>query len=237
MKTLLGLALGLALLPLTARAADDPFAGWSPAQLKVKVLQLQKENSDLKAQISAAAPAVAPAAKAASEVLLDDFEAADPKNGKAWWAGCDDNKLGTTISPLPWAPSKGGSTLSPGHSGHISGTYGKAEAPWPWASLALTLNNQDLRGYSALRFNVKGDGKLYVVRACRAAVKDFAFHAANFTATKDWSSVTIKLSDFAQPNWGAPVPAEFSDVEKLEFSPTVNEQSYDLSIDDVTLVP
>lgn len=237
MKTLLGLLLGLALLPLSARSAEDPFAGWSEAQLKVKVLQLQKENSDLKAKLSAGAAVAAPAAKAAGELLLDDFEGAEPKHAKGWWAGCDDNKLGTTLSPQPWAPSAGGSKLSPGHSGRISGSFGKAQEPWPWASLALALNEQDLRGYSALRFSVKGDGRAYVARLCKATVKDFAYHAANFTATKDWSTVTLKFSDFAQPNWGAPVAAEFSDVEKFEFSPSVNEQPYDLAIDDVTLVP
>jgi hypothetical protein len=238
MKKLLGLALGLALLvPAAVRAAADPLAGWSEAQLKVKVLQLMKENQELKAQLSAAPAGAATAPKASGEFLLDDFEGDLARNGKAWWAGCDENKLGTTLAPQPWAASKGGSKASPGRAGRIHGTYGKNQEPWPWAALSLALADPNISGYSALRFNVKGDGKTYVARIGRAAVKDFAHYAANFTAGKDWSTVTIKLSDFAQPNWGATVSGGFTDVEKIEFSPTVNEQAYDLWIDDVTLLP
>jgi hypothetical protein len=239
MKKLLSLALGLALLVPAARAAADPLAGWSEAQLKVKVLQLMKENQELKAKLGSPSTGSgqASAAKATKEMLLDDFEGDLARNGKAWWAGCDDNKLGTTLAPQPWAPSKGGSKASPGKAGRIHGTYGKNQEPWPWAALSLALADPDISGYSALRFNVKGDGKAYVARLGRAAVKDFAHYAANFTATKDWSTVTIKLADFAQPSWGAPVSGGFTDVEKVEFSPTVNEQAYDLWIDDVTLLP
>lgn len=237
MNKLFSLAFCLALLPLAAHAADDVLAGWTEAQLKVKVLQLQKENQELKAKLSAAPASAAPAAKAAKEMLLDDFEGDVAKNGKAWWAGCDDNKLGTTLAPQPWVPAKGGSKSSPGRSGRISGFFGKSVEPWPWASLALALENPDLSGYSAIRFNVKGDGGQYILRLGRTSVKDFANYSATFTAPKDWTTVTLKLADFAQPSWGAPVAGPHTDVEKLEFSPNVNEKAYDLSLDDVTLVP
>lgn len=239
MKTLLSLALGLALLAPSARAAEDPFAGWSEAQLKVKILQLHKENTELKAKLAApsASSGQASVAKASKEMLLDDFEGDMAKNGKAWWGGCDENKLGTTLAPQPWVATKGGSKASPGKAGRISGTYGKNQEPWPWASLSLALADPNIAGYSALRFNVKGDGKAYVTRLARSAVKDFAHYAATFTAGKAWTTVTLKLSDFAQPSWGAAVSGGFTDVEKIEFSPTVNEQPYDLWIDDVTLVP
>lgn len=237
MKILFSLALGLALLPLAAPAAEDPFAGWTEAQLKVKILQLHRENQELKAKLAGGGAAPAPVAKASAPLLLDDFEGDMARNGKAWWAGCDDNKLGTTLAPQPWAPSKGGSKASPGRAGRIHGTFGKNQDPWPWAALSLAMSDPNLSGYSALRFNAKGDGRTYVARIGRAAVKDFAHYAANFTAGKEWSTVTLRFADFAQPSWGAPVGGAFTDVEKIEFSPLMNEQPYDLWIDDVTLVP
>jgi hypothetical protein len=240
MKKLLALALGITLLPLAARAADDPFAGWSEAQLKVKILQLQKENSDLKAKLTSApaASASASAAKAKGAMLVDDFEGATAKNGQGWYSGCDDNKLGTTLEPSPFAAEKGGSKESPGHSARIHGHFGSAKAPWPWATLSLKLTDPELSGYSAISFWVKGDGQRYRLMIGRSAVKDFANYAAEFDAPKAWTKVTLKLNDFAQPStWGEKVPMAWNDCEKLDFGPITNDADYDFQIDDVTLVP
>jgi hypothetical protein len=143
--------------------------------------------------------------------------------------------LGTTLQPQPFAPEKGGDSVSPGHSGRIHGHLGKQEAPWPWANMTLTLSNPDIRGYSALRFWVKGDGGHYRVQLCRGAVKDFAYHAAEFDAPSGWTLVTLPLASFSQPSWGAQVPGDFKDVEKISFMPTAGDKDYDFSIDDVTL--
>ena len=64
--------------------------------------------------------------------------------------------------------------------------------------MSLPLSDQDLRGYSAIRFNVKGDGGTYRLQLGRTAVKDYAYPQADFTAGKDWAPVTIQLSSFAQ---------------------------------------
>jgi hypothetical protein len=229
----LALAASLALAPALLKA-DDPFAGWSDAQLKTKILQLQKENADLKAKGGAAV--AAPSAKATADLLLDDFEGATAKNGSAWWAGCDDNKLGTTLLPQPWAPEKGGSKDSPGHSGRIHGHYGSQKAPWPWASLALALTNPDISGYSALRFWAKGDGSTVRVQVGKVAVKDFATHESQFKTSADWTLVTLPLDGFKQPNWGKAVGDVFNDVEKISFGPVDGDKDYDISIDDLTLV-
>jgi len=240
MKKLLALALGAALLPLAARAAEDPFAGWSDAQLKVKILQLQKENSELKAKLSSApaAGATATAAKAKAPMLLDDFEGDTAKNGQGWWSGCDDNKLGTTLQPQPWAAEKGGSKDSPGHAGHIKGHFGTAKEPWPWASASLKITDPDLSGYSAISFWTKGDGQKQRLVISRAAVKDFAHYYVEFTAPKAWTKVSIPLSSFAQPaTWGEKVPMAWNDVEKIDFMPLANDADYDIWFDDITLVP
>ena len=230
-------------MAVPAFADKDPFEGWTVQQLKVKVLQLQKENKELKDKAAMApapaastgAAASAPAAATANR-LLDDFEADMAKNGQTWWNGCDDGKLGTVLEPVPFAAAKGGSPASPGRSNRIHGKMGANHEPWPWASTALALDTPDLRGYSAISFYVKGDGQKHKVSLCKTAVKDFAHFTAEFPASKDWTKVTLKFSDFAQPSWGAPVAASFEDVEKIQFSPGQPEAPFDFSIDDVTLV-
>jgi hypothetical protein len=223
------------LAPALARA-DDAFVGWSDTQLKVKILQLQQENAELKAKLAAAPAAEAAPAKATADLLLDDFEGPTASNGQSWWTGCDANNLGTTIQPQPFSPEKGGSPLSPGHSGRIHGHYGKNQAPWPWANLTLALAQHDIRSYRALRFYVKGDTGRYRVLLCRSTVKDFGYHSSDFDAPAKWTLVTLPLSDFVQPSWAQPQAADFKDIEKISFSPTTPDQDYDLGIDDLTLV-
>ena len=230
----LALAAGLVLAPMLLKA-DDPFAGWSDAQLKTKILQLQRENAALKSK-GGDAVAAAPSAKATANLLLDDFEGATAKNGNAWWAGCDDNKLGTTLFPQPWAPSPGGSQDSPGHCGRIHGHFGASKAPWPYADLALALRDPDISGYTTLRFWAKGDGGTVRVQLCKLGVKDYAFHSADFVSAHGWTQVTLPLSSFKQPNWGKAVGDVFNDVEKIQFTPVDGDKDYDFSIDDLTLL-
>jgi hypothetical protein len=266
--TTLVLAGALLLAPMAA-LADDPYAGWTDQQLKVRAAQLTNQNAELagvttqakvdttafdgqtsdqlKADVSklqdanaalqkkgapAAAPTVVPAK---ADLLLDNFEGSTVA-GQSWWAGCDNNNLGTTLLPQPFVPETGGCPKSPGHSGRIHGHFGKGIAPWPYAQLVLTLAKGDLRPYSALKFYVKGDGGHYKVELRTPAVKDFAYYASEFDAPKDWTLVTLPLKSFAQPStWGKAVPADFSAVEKISFAPTANDKDYDFSIDDVTL--
>lgn len=238
MKKLLALVLGAALLPLSVRAAEDPFAGWSDAQLKVKILQLQKENGELKAKLSAAPAAAAPAAKAKGAMLLDDFEGTMAKNGQSWYVGCDDNKLGTVINPQPFVTEKGGSKDSPGHSARVKGHFGANREPWPWATLSLKLADPDLSGYSAISFWVKGDGQKQRLLLGRSAVKDFAHYYVEFTAPKAWTKVSIPFNTLAQPaSWGEKVPMAWTDCEKIDFMPLTNDADFDFQIDDLALVP
>jgi hypothetical protein len=232
---------GLLAFSVALFADADPFDGWTLQQLKVKVAQLQKENKALKDQLASAPVASSVSATAApvaaqGDRLLDDFEADQARTGQAWWTGADDNKLGTTLEPVPFVAKKGGSPVSPGHCGRIHGKLGAARDPWPWANLILAMDNEDLRGYSAISFYVKGDGLTHQVQFCKTSVKDFANFSAEFPTTKDWVKQTIKFSDFAQPSWGAQVPRVFNDVEKIQFVPGTPEAAFDFSIDDLTLV-
>jgi hypothetical protein len=227
------LAGALALSPALAQAADDPFAGWSPAQLKVKILQLAKENAELKAKLSGAPAAAAPAAKASADMLLDDFEGAVAKNGQSWWNGCDDNKLGTTLKPQPYAPADGGKS---GKCNRISGHLGEDKAPYPWAQTGLKMSDPNLSGYSGISFWAKGDGKRHKVQLQRTAVTDFSHFYAEFETPKEWTKVVLPFSSFAQPStWGTKVAVAWNDVETIQFIPGFPGEDYDYSIDDLTL--
>jgi hypothetical protein len=235
MKKLLRLAaVGvLAGLPLLGRGADDPFAGWTEQQLKVKIMQLMKENKELKAKLAGAGAAAAAAPKATADLLLDDFEGPVAKNGQSWWNGCDNGGLGTTLEPQPYAPSPGGKS---GSCNRIHGHFGANREPWPWAQTGLKLTNPDLSGYSGVSFWVKGDGGRHKVQLQRAAVKDFAHFYAEFTAPKTWTKVSIPFSQFTQPaTWGEKVPVAWNDVESIQFMPGTPDADYDFSIDDLYL--
>jgi hypothetical protein len=85
-------------------------------------------------------------------------------------------------------------------------------------------------------FYAKGDGKTYIVRLDRQAVKDYSQFQATFTAPKDWVLVKIPLSDFKQPNWGSHLEMDWKDVTNLVFAPELHEASFDLRVDDIVFL-
>jgi hypothetical protein len=171
---------------------------------------------------------------------IDDFDGMQTGTGTGWWTGCDNNKLGTTLAPLPFAVEKGGSPSSPKACAHIKGHYGKNQAPWPYAQLSIALDPsngpKDLKAFKGIQFYAKGDGKNYKVVIQKDSVKDYADYEYLFTAGKDWTLVTISFNQFSQPSWGKPVPPGFSDATVLKFCPSVNDADFDLYIDDVAFV-
>lgn len=223
--------------PGLAFSADDPLKGWTLDQLKTKVLQLKKENDELRAKLASgggSSAAAAPAAKATADLLVDDFEGSTAKNGLAWWNGADDNKLGTTLSPATYAPAPGGKS---GMANCIKGHLGTSKAPWPWASSTLKTSSPDLSGYSGLSFWVKGDGKRHKLTLVRTAVKDYAHYYAEFETPKAWTKVSLPFTAFAQPSqWGNKVPAAWNDVEAFQFEGGTPDDDFDYCIDDLTLV-
>jgi hypothetical protein len=182
--------------------------------------------------------------KGKTKILIDNFEKGKTTNlilGE-WMTDCDKNNLGTTVSPVPFKPSKGGCKGSTKYSAHIWGHFGKSQAPWPYVALTCTLapggSAVDLSGFKAIEFWVKGDGKDYSFMLARAAVQDFCNFRKEFKSTSGWTKVTIKLADLTQPAWGKPVPFKLSDVLYVTFAPgaSFSDEDYDLSVDDVVLL-
>lgn len=226
-------------------ADSDPYPNWTTDQLKAEIVKLKKQIGDLQQKTNGTSAAskndngygsAAPAGKDGI-VLVDDFETDHPSFGGGWWEGCDQNKMGTTISPDPYARLKGGSPKSPGFCAGMKGHLGPNEAPWPWATLTLGMGDNgastDLTAYKAVRFYTMGDGKTHTISLQKLAVKDYADFKAEFTAPKGWTQVSIPFDKFSQPDWGAKVEKKFEDVKALSFAPGLNDADYDFKIDDV----
>ena len=170
---------------------------------------------------------------------VDDFESASPSYGSGWWSGCDAAGV-TKLSPIPFAPLPGGSPKSPGHCAGMKGHIGPAQAPWPWALLALALDASgkpiDLTAYKALRFYTRGDGKSHTVALTKAAVTDYCDYQANFVSPADWTQVTLPFDGFHQASWGKQLEKKFNDVTKITYTPGVADSDFDFKIDDVELL-
>lgn len=222
-----------------AIASDDPYEGWSVEQLKTKVIELQKQVDALKAssdQSAMVAPkAATPTKLRSSNLKIDDFEADDASVGGQWAVG-HDTQMSTTAEPDPFVHQKGGAPDGTGYCGRIHGTLGLNQAPWAWAALSLDLSDGDLSGYKAIEFWTKGDGNTHNLRLESKAVTDYAYFSASFVAPKKWTKVTIPLTDFKQPDWGAKVQENFSDVLKLAFYPTTFGSTYDFSVDNIVMI-
>jgi hypothetical protein len=234
--SMIGVLASLWTLAGLAPCAEDTYASWTPEQLKMKILQLEKEVAMLREHPASADPSGSGAALL-KEMLVDDFEGEKAKNGESWATACDSSMLGTIVQPLPFVASTGGSPQSPGHSGRIHGHLGAGKAPWPWAFMALNLSDNDLRAYHGISFYVKGNGGPLRVQLLKGAVKDFAHFSVETATTRSWKKVNLAFSDFKQPAWAKAVPAVFDDVEKITFGPSTMDADFDFQIDDLSLNP
>jgi hypothetical protein len=220
---------------------NDSLQGWTDDQLKSEIFRLRRENQELRNQLQTTlAPIVKKEGKEVKypegTFIVDNFETQD----RNWWVGCDQNNMGTTVSPNPYQRLEGGSPATPGYCAGLKGYLGPNEDPWTWATLQTPLVAQggvtNLNSYTAIMFYAKGDGNPYVVKIERDAVKDYAQFEVHFTSSKDWTLVKIPLSDFNQPNWGAHLERDWKDVTNLSFSPELHEANFELRVDDIVFL-
>ena len=167
--------------------------------------------------------------------LLDAFEGERPSNGAVWGAEMDMNNLGT-LATMRIEPS-GDATRK--NAAHFQGKLGKSIKPWPWSTLSVNMHPNaepvSLDAVRGLRFWAKGKGPFRVALS-RKAVTDFGHFAAPFNAPAEWKQYTIVRDALVQPDWAAKVPAGWSDVLALQFSPTQNDAPFELWVDDVEFV-
>jgi chitinase len=176
-------------------------------------------------------------------LLLDDFESGKTKSklDTMWTVDFDHNNLGTDIKDAAKFIVPKGAGKSK-YCARIYGHYGRSVAPWPWASLLCDLDATggpvDLGGFKAIQFMVKGDGKKYEVVLDNPKVLDYANFRSEFTAPGKWTKVVLPLDSFHQPNWGAQIDRDAGAVKRITFEPSgMNDEDFDLSIDNVTFIP
>lgn len=175
------------------------------------------------------------------KVLVENFEDGGVINllGGTWQVEQDDHKLGTKLKNkdnfiVPGGP--GGSR----NCGRIYGHFGKNIAPWPFASIYTSLDAKgpaDISSFKAIEFMTRGNGKNYDLLVYLSQVADFAHYRHSFKAPTDWTKVRLELKDFKQPDWGVKVPRDYRSVKEILFAPSgMNDEDFDLSLDDITFV-
>ena len=175
------------------------------------------------------------------KLVVDDFESGKNQNllGGSWQVQMDNGGLGTLIKNKDAFIVKDGANGSKG-SARIFGHMGKLMAPWPYASIYTALPMEepmDLSDFKAIEFWAKGDGKNYEVQLFMTQVTDYAHYRLTFSAPKSWTKVHLDLTAFHQPDWGGKVSQDYHSVKQIIFAPQgMNDEDFDLSIDDVTLV-
>lgn len=174
-------------------------------------------------------------------VLVDDFEKNKTMNclGGIWQVEQDDHKLGTRLKNWNKFIMQGGPNGSR-YCGRIYGHFGKNIAPWPFASIYTSLALEgpaDMSPFKAIEFMTRGDGKTYDLLVYLSQVTDFAHYRQSFQSPSVWTKVRLELKNFKQPDWGTKISQDYRSVKEILFAPSgMNDENFDLSLDDITFV-
>ena len=173
-----------------------------------------------------------------SVLLIERGKYAGAKNvwGGTWYTYTDAGDGGTsTLVRDLGAPGANGS----GHAARMRGQV-TTDYRYGYIGIGTTLDTlgepMDIRGYTAISFWMRGDGKQYRMRLESDAVQDYDYYGITFKAKSDrWRQVYIDFDDLRQEGWGKRVPWTGTDVENLSFQ-TVGQphRSITLEIDNIT---
>lgn len=95
----------------------------------------------------------------------------------------------------------------------------------------------DISGYSAVEFEEKGNGEAYSLMLISSLVKDYNYHMAPFTSSKEWKTVSIPFSDFKQsPYFGTKMDLDLKTIKMFCISATGKAYPIDLDIKNIHLV-
>lgn len=170
------------------------------------------------------------AAAAPAEPLISDFEGAkiDSRYGFGWTPTTDQIAGGKSVSTIVLA--KGGAHGSRG--ALVVSGESKPGFAFPWAGAMFFPTSQPMQGalnYSSrkqLVFWVRGDGRSYQAMLFTSANPRLP-STQSFVAGKQWTEVTMKLSDFAGVDLGS--------VIGLAFCAGMPNGTFAFQIDDVRL--
>jgi outer membrane murein-binding lipoprotein Lpp len=231
-------ALSLAGLLAASGSEMRPPSASEADRLKAQVLRLEAELEQARQALQMAEEKAF--SRAGAVWLLDDFESPErwqSPGGGGWWAGGDQNGMGTVVDPDPYTQQAGGCPQSPGYSGGIAGHLGPAEEPYSWANFSYAWweeggqKYQDLRAYKALVFWIRGDGNPVKVTLDNKKVEDHDTFQAEVATGPQWKKVVLPLEEFKQKGWGKAIASKLEDVKGFSFSPTLHDADFEFRID------
>jgi hypothetical protein len=172
-----------------------------------------------------------------SAALLAPKVANDPQVGRfdidtrapfgAWTATSDQMAGGMSIGDIEWV--KGGALGTAGAL-QVSGEI-KAGFAYPWAGamfmLADAMAPVDATGKTELVFQVRGDGREYLLMLFSGESAQGIPISQSFKTTADWQSIKIPLADFNG--------AELASLRGLAWSADSREGSFEFWLDEVEL--
>lgn len=114
--------------------------------------------------------------------------------------------------------------------------------PWGYIGIGYSPDRDrapiDISDNYGIAFYVRGDGGQYRLKLEAAAVTDYDYHGAVFTAQPYWQLFCIPFSDLEQEGWGAPVPWTGTDLHTISFVTTDQPlASVYLVVDRISFVP
>ncbi len=106
-------------------------------------------------------------------------------------------------------------------------------------SMAKTeeMHPTDIDGYTAIEFDVKGNGETYSVLTVSSLVKDYNFHTASFTAPTEWKTVRIPFTDMKQsPYFGKQIALDLKTITDISFGASGKDYLVDMDLKNIHLV-
>lgn len=161
-------------------------------------------------------PALSPLTPVAvSDPLIDDFEGDDDRSDRgARWMNQTEAGPHTTrmvYDRVQRAPRD--------HALRMSAHMSDDASPFARVWLALTrgsLQPVDIREFSGVRFDARGEGT-YTFVATTRAVRDGRYFETTFRAEPVWMPIAIRFDRLAQPGKGSPTPWTGDDLLELAF--------------------
>jgi len=100
-------------------------------------------------------------------------------------------------------------------SGNVTTAYEYGFAGWE--AVPDTTEQAKLATATSISFKVKGDGKTYKIVMPASDINDYCYHFTTFTAATTETTITVDISDFEQPNWGAQKSLNQTLVDRIQW--------------------
>ncbi|MBO9703140.1 MAG: hypothetical protein J7604_23200 [Sporocytophaga sp.] len=165
-------------------------------------------------------------------MVIDDFQKINSMtiNKSAWKTFTDIDNGGGSIIKFSYQKENKSKEIN------LNVQYKLEQGNWQWApyaAITCNLTSKEIpTGVQAVAYEFKGSSHNFVYRCDN--IKDYAFYERNIPESKEWSTVTIPISELTQPSWGARKPLSEADLNSLAWQVIgLSGDSGSFSIDNV----